>query len=207
MQSMTSLSLSLSIPIINHSWQILKITYMSFSLLLQQCLVHLTLDGSQTVQGLVVTGHTTVVWWGVVTRIGSKQWEAVLCSSYLTFSSCILFASMWCIYTVVFPWTKLGKKSHLILSKWSDFHMINNLSTRVYVFTRCMVTSLFVDKILLLRYMNWPTDLRGLSFKMEMAPFGLRHMNCFIGIYIEVSASCCFAQGFAVEIQLGELYL
>ena len=38
-----------------------------------------------------------------------------------------------------------------------------------------MLTLLSVDEILLLRYMNWFTNLRSLPFNEEMAPSGLKH--------------------------------
>ena len=66
------------------------------------------------------------------------------------------------------------KKSHFILS---DIHMINNLSTAIHIFPIHILTSLSVDEILLLRYMNWGTNFRGLLFKVEMAPSCLNHMN------------------------------
>ena len=40
-----------------------------------------------------------------------------------------------------------------------------------------MLTSLLVDEILLLRYMNWSTHFRGLSWNEEMIPPWLKHMN------------------------------
>ena len=55
--------------------------------------------------------------------------------------------------------------------------MIDNLSVAVLAFASHKLTSLSVDEILLLRYMNLPTNLRGLPFKVEMASFGLKHMN------------------------------
>ena len=42
-----------------------------------------------------------------------------------------------------------------------------------------MLTSLSVDEILLLRYMNWFTNFRGLPLKVEMAP-RLKHMNSWL---------------------------
>ena len=51
------------------------------------------------------------------------------------------------------------KKSSCIFYKFETyigkyFHMINNLLIEVYTFTRCMLTLLSVDEMLLLRYMN-----------------------------------------------------
>ena len=36
-----------------------------------------------------------------------------------------------------------------------------------------MLMSLSVDKILLLRYLNWFTDFRGLELRVKIAPFFL----------------------------------
>ena len=44
------------------------------------------------------------------------------------------------------------KKSCFILSDSSNFQMIDNLSIIFHTFTRCMLTSLSVEEILLLRY-------------------------------------------------------
>ena len=41
-----------------------------------------------------------------------------------------------------------------ILSDKSDFHIIDNQSIAVHNFANCMLTSLSVDEILLLRYVN-----------------------------------------------------
>ena len=46
----------------------------------------------------------------------------------------------------------------------------------VHTFTRHMLTSLSVDEILLLWYVNLSTNFRGLPLKMEMAPSLLKHM-------------------------------
>ena len=71
------------------------------------------------------------------------------------------------------------KNSQFILSKRSDFHIVDSLSIRVHALPNafCKLTSLPVDKILLLRYMNWSTGFRGLLFNEEMAPFYLKCMN------------------------------
>ena len=44
------------------------------------------------------------------------------------------------------------KNSHFILSERSDFHMVDYLSIAVHVLPMCMLTSLSVDEILLLRF-------------------------------------------------------
>ena len=55
--------------------------------------------------------------------------------------------------------------------------MINNLSISVHAFTRHMLTSLSVDEILLLRYMNLSTNFRGLPLQVKIAPSFLKQMN------------------------------
>ena len=57
------------------------------------------------------------------------------------------------------------KKSCFILSERSDFPMINNWTVAVYAFTKCMLISLSVGEILLLRYVNWSINSRGLLLK------------------------------------------
>ena len=68
------------------------------------------------------------------------------------------------------------KKSSFILLERSYF---DNLSIAVHTFTRYMLTPLSVDKILLLRYVNWSTNFRGLSLKLEMAPSCLKHVGLY----------------------------
>ena len=74
------------------------------------------------------------------------------------------------------------KKSHFILLDKSDFHMIENLSIASYAFARCMLTSLSVDKMLLLRYMNWSTNFRD-SPLTEMSPFCLKHVYSVLFVF------------------------
>ena len=50
--------------------------------------------------------------------------------------------------------TTVSKNTHFILSKWSDFYMINNLSIAIHAFRRHMLTTFSVDEILLLRFVN-----------------------------------------------------
>ena len=55
--------------------------------------------------------------------------------------------------------------------------MIDNLSIAVHPFSMCTLTSLPVDEILLLRYVNWFANFRGLQLRVEMATSCLKHMN------------------------------
>ena len=61
-----------------------------------------------------------------------------------------------------------------------------------YDIPKHMLTSLSIDEMLLPIYMNWFTNFRDLSLRMEMALFLFKtHVLCFIGIYIEGNASSC----------------
>ena len=51
--------------------------------------------------------------------------------------------------------------------------MINNLSIAVHAFVRFMLTSLSVDEMLLLRYVNWSINFRGLLLKQPCPGFEL----------------------------------
>ena len=57
-----------------------------------------------------------------------------------------------------------------------------------------MLTLLSVDEILLPRCASRSTNFRGLSLNEEMATCLLKHMICFIWVYIETNASCCLLQ-------------
>ena len=59
-----------------------------------------------------------------------------------------------CTYTVT-----ARKNSRFILSKRSDFHMVVDLLVAVYAISMRMFASLWIDKILLPRYMNWSTNV------------------------------------------------
>ena len=62
----------------------------------------------------------------------------------------------------------------------SDFYMINSLSIAIHDNTMYIFTSLSVDKMLLLRYVNWSTNFRGFPLRVEMVPSYLKHMNSVI---------------------------
>ena len=53
--------------------------------------------------------------------------------------------------------------------------MIDNLSIAFHTFARHMLTCISVDKMLLPKYVNWSTNFRGLSLKVETAHFCLKH--------------------------------
>ena len=69
------------------------------------------------------------------------------------------------------------KKSHFILLDRLDFYITDNLSIAFYIFARDILTSLSIDEMLLLKYVNYSTNFRALSFRAEMAPSQLKHMN------------------------------
>ena len=75
------------------------------------------------------------------------------------------------------------KISCFILSERLDFLMIDNLSVAVNSFLRRILTSLSVDEILLPGYelvnQFYSNNFRGSSLNVEMAPFSVKHMNCF----------------------------
>ena len=49
--------------------------------------------------------------------------------------------------------------------------MIDNLSIAVHTFVRCILMSLSVDEMLLLRYINLSTTFREPPFSVEMSHF------------------------------------
>ena len=82
------------------------------------------------------------------------------------------------------------KNACFILRERSDFHLVNNLFIAVHFFPMHMLTSLFVDEILLLRYMNWSTNSRGLPFNV-------------LSVHVEANASCCLLLAMLQRFCLG----
>ena len=82
--------------------------------------------------------------------------------------SCVFFsrrdflASMQWIH-IVLTHIQVGRNLVLFYRIDSHFHMIDNLSIESHAFTRRISTSLSLDEMLLLRYMNWSTNFRGLD--------------------------------------------
>ena len=62
------------------------------------------------------------------------------------------------------------KNLHFILYREISFHKFDFLLIAVYALPMHMLTSLSVDEILLLRYMNWSTYFRDLPFKERIVP-------------------------------------
>ena len=88
------------------------------------------------------------------------------------------FFSMYfvCIH-VVHPYSNIDtattwKKHIFFSSSWSDLHIVYNLSIAFHSSAKRILTSLSVDEMLLLRYVNF----RVLSLRLEMAPFCLKHI-------------------------------
>ena len=131
-------------------------------------------------------GGIAAILWSATSWICSKQHAAFLCSCHQAFSPNVSLESRWGNPTVVLIQLQLGKIPVLFYQK-SDFHMIDNLLIAVDAFPINMLTSLSVNDILLLRYVNWCINFRGLSFNVEMA-----HIIYFIWIWIKANASCCF---------------
>ena len=69
------------------------------------------------------------------------------------------------------------KNCRFRLSASSDFHMTYNLFVASNASPIRVLISLSVDEILLPRYMNCSTGLRGLQSSVEMSPFFLKFMN------------------------------
>ena len=67
--------------------------------------------------------------------------------------------------------------------------MIDNLSIAFQAFTRCNLTALSVDEMLLLSYINRSSSFRGMPLWEEIAPFCLKHINYFFGIHVKANAS------------------
>ena len=128
---------------------------MSSSLLLQQCpacLVHLTLMVFEMGGKWPYSDYCLG---GAASSIYSKLHITFLCSSHQAFSLCILLASMWCIYTVVFTQPQLQRNPLLFYhidqtSIWSITYQFQSMLSLGHI-----LTSLSVDEILLPRYMDF----------------------------------------------------
>ena len=104
---------------------------------------------------------TTAALWSFVSGICSRQLAALLFSSYQA------FVSVYVVYLYISMDTASAwKKSHLILSDRSDFHIIDNQLIIFHVFAG-HILSLSVNEMLLLRYVNWVIDYRGLLRELQ----------------------------------------
>ena len=92
-----------------------------------------------------------------------------------------LFSMRFVSVHVVHPYsstdtTAARKKSCFSLSDRSENHTIDCLSIAVHAFAWRILTSLSVDEILLLKYVNLSTNFRRPAFRVEIAPSHLKHM-------------------------------
>ena len=125
---------------------------MSSSLHLQQCpacLVRLTLI--VFVMGGGAGGRILGALWGVAARTCLILLVTFLCSCRLASSPAVLFASNWCIHTVVSTRLLLGRNCLFILSVRSDFHMTDSLSITIHAFVNRVSVSFSIDETLLPR--------------------------------------------------------
>ena len=114
-------------------------------------------------------------------------------------SSFFCFVSIHVVHSYSSITTITGwKKSRFILSNRSDFHMTDSWLTEVHTFTNHTLASLSVDETLLMRYLNLSTNFRSPPLRVEMVLSYLKHMYCFICIYVET----CLLQ--ALEEGAGE---
>ena len=146
--------------------EVCRITSLMSSTLLSQNVLFVLLEWFTRWE---VSGWTAVELLDADLRIYSNHLVPCLCSSHLTFSSCISLVS-WCNTDTAADW----KKSRFILLKRSDVHVIDNLLEAVQACAMRVLASIFVDMVLLSRYVNWSTDFRGF----------------FICIHVEADATC-----------------
>ena len=92
------------------------------------------------------------------------------------------------------------KKSYFISSKRSDTRMIVSLLIEVDYFSMRLLTSLSVDKILLLMYVIWSIYFR-LLLQVEMVHSCLEHY--FICVHSEANSSCNLIQAMQLGFGLG----
>ena len=73
--------------------------------------------------------------------------------------------------------TAAWKKLRFILSVRSDFHIIDSLLIAIHAFVNLVSMSFSVDSMLLPRYVNLSTSLRGVPSRVEMSPNQLRNIT------------------------------
>ena len=145
-------------------------------------------------------GFWAAILWSVASRIYPTLHVAFLCSSYLIFLNALSLS------TACVDRDTAWKKTCFILSHRSKFNIIDNLSIAVHTFIRHMLTSLSAVEILLLRYVNLSTNFRCLPLKVEIAPFGLKHINSYLCSH----RGQCLLQvtpDYTAGIRLGQVYL
>ena len=131
-----------------------------------------------------VSGRKTASLRVVSSTIRSKQQRASLHNYHRAFSPSILFKSRWCIYIVVLTWVQFWRIRVLIYPR-SYFYIVDNLLIAVDALTIRMLSSLSLDKILLLKFINWSTNFRGLPINDEMTPLLLKYMNSVLSEFTQ----------------------
>ena len=84
------------------------------------------------------------------------------------------------------------KNSCFILPERSDCDMIDNLLMAVHTFPMCMLTLLFVDEMMLPKYVNWSTNFRGIPFTGTILI--KTHELYFTWVPTDINATCCLLQ-------------
>ena len=81
------------------------------------------------------------------------------------------------------------ENSHFILSERLNFHMVVNQSIAVHALPKHTLTSLSEDELLVMRYMNWSINFRGLPSKDAKTDY------CWQELYLSVEDKCRQAMG------------
>ena len=147
---------------------------------------------------LKVCGHAAVVLWAIASRIFWKHYASFLCSSHLPF-----FFMRFLNVQMVLPYSSIDQSTHwkkadYILSKWSDFRVINSLSTSVHTLGRHMLTTPSVDEILLTRYANSFTNFLGLPLRMLKNT--LFYLRCLLLLCSRYAVGIPFWQAYLQEV-------
>ena len=114
-----------------------------------------------------------------------------MCGSHLTFfSKCFIKVKVVQLYDNI---DTAWKKSCFILVEIKIF-FVHKPSITLHDFPMHMLTSLFIDEILLPSYVNLFINFRGFSFREKMISSLNKHELSFIYIHIETNMSCCLLQ-------------
>ena len=84
---------------------------------------------------------------------------------------------------------KFGRVPALFYQKFK-FNIVDSRSIAVRNSLVHMLLLLSVNEILLLGYVKWSTNFRGLSFNMEIGLTCLKHMNSVLSEFTEATVSC-----------------
>ena len=126
-------------------------------------------------------------WWGPIyglNRTCSKQNAAFFFKHFIKIQMVQPYNSTHMAIT--------SKNSRFILSGGSNIHMHLKFSIAIHALPMHMLTLLSVDEILLLKYMNWSTNFRGLPFKKVWFAF-ITHQPLWVinakSIFIYINSS------------------